>query len=1145
MSLGFLFDSPEYRELVHFVDKGESGVSIRGVAAAARPYLLAGLARTTGRTVVIVQASRRALKPPAESCAFFLSLFGPHRGAVSFPELSDSPYQEIPPSLEARSRRMRFFHSLTGPGPSVCVTNLPALLKPFPSPEDLEKSFLDLSPETSVSRESLLETLEAWGYAREDIVASPGEYAARGGIIDVFSPWLDNPVRIELSADRVASLREFDSATQKSIRRASRIIVPSLREFPGDPVFFREWTQEARRLSSGARRDFEAKVEALAGGEIIPSFAYAAVLKKDRFAPFSRFLSDAVLIVDDPDALEQDWRERTEEWNSQYQGLRDAGMFALSPDDIFPPPLRDLLMARAFHFEDLSRDEEGPAVSFISQPVPRFANRIPFFLEYLARLHRERDRCSIFLRDQGTRRRLGLLLEEHGIPAVESDAPLESSGRSDVRLLLGALSRGFSFPRDKVVVFAEGDIFTEEKVLVSRAVRKSFVSQFQDLKSGDTVVHVDYGVGVFQGLRKLAVEEKNREFIEIGYRDGDTLLVPVEDLNLVQKFSSSGETRPDLDKLGTQTWEKTKTRARKAVEAVARELLDLYARRKAAKGFAFSPGGEWETEFDRMFTHEETDDQLRAIREIRRDMESPQPMDRLLCGDVGYGKTEVAMRAAFKAVMDGKQVAVLCPTTVLAGQHLTTFRSRMVLFPVRIEALSRFQSAEHRAEVLSDLRRGFVDIVIGTHRLLSGDVAFKDLGLLIVDEEQRFGVRHKEKIKELKAQVDVLTMTATPIPRTLNMSLAGLRDISLIETPPRDRLAVHTVVTPFNTDLVASAIRHELGRGGQVYYLHNRVEDIDKAAALMLRLVPQARVSVVHGRMAGAQLEKRMMDFVEGRSDILVSTTIIENGIDIPLVNTLIVDRADLFGLAQLYQLRGRVGRSARQAFAYFLVPAAHELTPAARERLTALKEFSELGSGFRLAARDLEIRGAGHLLGHRQHGVLEAVGFDYFMQLLDRSVRELKGETVEDVKCVINLRVDIRVPEDYLPQVNLRLNLYKRLSSIEDPDEVDRIRSEIADRFGEPPETVECLLRFGAVKLLSRQILAESVDRNGDRILIKLSPSTPVELTRLSGILKARSGSFSPQGVMSLRIRVHSDREILDETIRILKELSGWAIMN
>ncbi|MGB9894095.1 MAG: DEAD/DEAH box helicase, partial [Candidatus Saccharicenans sp.] len=539
--------------------------------------------------------------------------------------------------------------------------------------------------------------------------------------------------------------------------------------------------------------------------------------------------------------------------------------------------------------------------------------RIPFFIQYLKKRQEEGDICYIFLSNPARRERLGALLRDEELTVRLLSDPKEKPRTEDINLVEGSLRRGFSYPKQKVFIFAEGDVFTEEKVIISRLPRKIFFSQFQDLKQGDYVVHTDYGVGLFNGLKKLDIDSQPHDFIEIIYRDDDRLLVPVEDLNLVQKFSSSAGAAPQLDKLGTQTWAKTKARVKKAVEEIAQELLELYARRKTVAGIAFSPEGQWEKEFEKMFPFEETEDQRRAIEEVKKDMESPQPMDRLLCGDVGYGKTEVAMRAAFKAVMDGKQVAVLCPTTVLAIQHLNTFRLRMLLFPIRIAALTRLQSPKEQKKIIEELKKGFIDIIIGTHRLLSPDVVFHDLGLLIIDEEQRFGVSHKEKIKGLKTNIDVLTLTATPIPRTLNLALSGLRDISLIETPPRDRLAIHTVVAPFNTRLIASAIRQELERQGQVYYIHSRIEDIEEVATLVEKLVPQARVITIHGRMKGPELEKRMLAFISQKFNVLVSTTIIENGIDIPLVNTLIVDRADLYGLAQLYQLRGRVGRSSRQ----------------------------------------------------------------------------------------------------------------------------------------------------------------------------------------------------------------------------------------
>jgi transcription-repair coupling factor (superfamily II helicase) len=1145
VSLDFLFRTEEFKGLVQASAGGERPLSVHGVIDPTRPYLLACLAMRSARPIVFIRPSSAPLAPLEAECRFFLTRLSSSLHLTSLPALADNPYFEIPPALDVVSSRMKFFYELIHRPPAVVFTSLPGLLKPFPSRDDLKQSFLELEVGAPASREGVLETLARYGYAREDLIASPGEFAWRGGIIDVFSPWEANPFRIELGGAEVVSLREFDSSSQRSVKKLERLTVPGLREFPATPDFLERWKAAARRRVKGVRRDLDEKIAALDRGEFAPSFSSLALLEKDRFVPFTDYLPDALYIVDRPEDVEQSWEEGLKELREQCADLLVSGTFCLPPDEILPPRLWNAVRKEAVRFEELASPASNKSFFFSFQSVPRFDNKVPFFLEYLKKLQAESDLCSIYLSNPGTLHRLATLLRENDIPAVETGSATAVPPRFEIALLLGGLERGFRYPREKVNFFSEKDVFTEEKVLISRASRKVFFSQFQDLKAGDYVVHTDYGIGIFRGLQRVEVEGKGREFIGIDYRDGDKLLVPVEDLNLVQKFSRVGSDLPPLDKLGTTTWEKTKTRAKKAVEAVAKELVELYARRRALRGYAFMPGGEWEEEFEKIFEYEETDDQLRSIREIFQNMESESPMDRLLCGDVGYGKTEVAMRAAFKAVMDGKQIAVLCPTTVLASQHLKTFRERMVLFPVRIEALTRLQTAAEQKAIVKDLRNGFIDIVIGTHRLLSKDVAFKDLGLLIVDEEQRFGVSHKEKIKQLKTNIDVLTLTATPIPRTLNMSLSGLRDISLIETPPLDRLAVHTVVTPFSGKLIVAAIRQELSRGGQVYYIHNRIEDIDRVADLVVKLVPQARVVIVHGRMTASVLEKRMLQFIEHRADVLVSTTIIENGIDIPLVNTLIVDRADVYGLAQLYQLRGRVGRSARQAFAYFLVPPYMELTLLAKERLKALKEFSELGSGFRLAAKDLEIRGAGNLLGHRQHGSMEAVGFDYYMQLLDQAIRELKGEPAEEANSEINLKVDIRIPEDYLPQINLRLNLYKRLASIDDPAEVEKIRAEVSDRFGPVPETIENLLRYGTIKHLARKLRIRTIDRTENRVVFRFLPGTPVDWSKVPALLKRYSGSLSPEGVMSLALRAEKERDLLEETIRVLMELSRYIIMS
>ena len=1132
MSLDFLEKTDVFRRFVEDLRLQTEGLMVSGPVEPAVPYFLTCLSRQIKKRIIFIQPRSRALSRLEDGCRFYFSQFSLASGLEILPELAENPYDGVSPSLEAVSSRMRFFYSLGQRSPSLVLAHLFGLLKPFPAPADLKNSFLELEAGEKFDRDRLLQTFGDFGYTKEELIASAGEYAWRGGVVDVFSPWSKSPYRLEFSADEIISIREFDPSTQRSSARVSRILIPSLREFPGDPDFLARWQRSA---SFKSVRD----------SEVPPDFGFLALFDKERFVPFTHYLNEAVFIIADPEEVEKEWAETRETLEKQYRELQRGNGSRLHPDEIYPPGLWGELRRRAVLLGELLPRDGQNTHHFPFQSVPRFDNKIPFFIQYMRRTQRSRERSAIFLSNPTVRHRVGSLLSQNKVGAREEISPFAAPRSGEVLLLAGNLDRGWSYPPERITFFSESDVFTEEKVLISRPARKAFVSHFQDLRENDYIVHTDYGIGIFRGLIRLEVDAQNREFIELSYQDGDRLYVPVEDLNLVQKYSQTGATLPPLDKLGTGNWQKTKERTKKAIEKMARELLDLYARRKALQGFRFSPSGSWESEFEKTFEYVETEDQLRTIKEVLRDMESDPPMDRLVCGDVGYGKTEVAMRAAFKAAMDGKQVAVLCPTTVLASQHLKTFRNRMVLFPVRIEGLSRLQSPGERKKTVSDLKKGLVDIVIGTHRLLSADVEFHDLGLLIVDEEQRFGVSHKEKIKRVRANIDVLTLTATPIPRTLNLSISGLRDISLIETPPKDRLAIHTVVAPFHTELITSAIRQEFSRQGQVYYIHNKIEDIEEVAGMVTELVPQARVVFIHGKMPAAVVEKRMIDFIEGRSNVLISTTIIENGIDIPLVNTLVVDRADTFGLSQLYQLRGRVGRASRQAYAYFLVPPFTELTPLARLRLKALKEFSELGSGFRLAAKDLEIRGAGNLLGSEQHGYMEAVGFDYFMELLDQTIKELKGEKEEEVKSEINLRIDIRIPEEYLPQINLRLNLYKRVSSVESPAEIDKIREEVRDRFGPPPESIESLLRYGVIKNLAQKIKIRSIDRIGSRLILRFHPATLADLSGLTRVLKRQRGSLTPQGVLTLALSSEAGPAVLDETVTVLNELYGYNKMN
>ncbi len=814
----------------------------------------------------------------------------------------------------------------------------------------------------------------------------------------------------------------------------------------------------------------------------------------------------------------------------------------------------------------------------------RYHGRLPDLARDVIQRHANTQATTLFVMpSRGVAERVTEILRDYEVNArlTSFDDPAASSP-SDAVVTFGKLSGGFeligtqvsgmqanereyvSGVRTSLVVHVEGDLFDEaaEPVLERRATAikrekkrraraAAFLSDFRDLRVGDYVVHIDHGIARFGGLVTLdlgpteaaspvTLTKPRSEFMLLYYAEDSKLYVPVERLDLVQRYSSAEGAQPALDRLGGLGWQKTKAKAKRAMRDMADELLRLYAERKLVLGHSFPADSPWQTEFEQGFEYALTADQETAIEDVKNDMQAATPMDRLLCGDVGYGKTEVAMRAAFKAVMDGKQAAVLTPTTVLAYQHFDTFRQRFAPFPVKVELLSRFRSSKEQKEVVKRVEAGEVDVVIGTHRMLSKDVSFKDLGLVVVDEEQRFGVAHKERLKQLKKRVDVLTLSATPIPRTLNMSLSGLRDMSLIETPPSDRLAIQTQVVQSSDVVIKSAIDLELARGGQVFFIHNRVESIETIAALVKRLVPQARIAVAHGQMNEKEMEAIMLDFIAYKHDVLVATTIIENGIDIPRANTIIINRADNYGLSQLYQLRGRVGRSNRRAYAYLLIPAEQELTPIARRRLSAIREFSDLGAGFRIAALDLELRGAGNLLGGQQSGHMDALGFDLYTQMLERTVAELRGEQVEDETSVtINLGVDVAIPEAYISDMGQRLRTYKRVSSARDEDALAAIRAETEDRYGRIPESVEALFDYARLRQAAELVGVISIDRTREGIAIKLAEKARVAPDKLMELMRVREGAnFAPNGVLRLALNDEEKDEMLAVARRVLLQI-------
>jgi len=868
-------------------------------------------------------------------------------------------------------------------------------------------------------------------------------------------------VRLEFIGDTIESLRTYDPSTQRSVAPIDRITVVPLRDI----------LQDDRR---GSLFDYLTRI------------------------------SVSQVIVAEPDEVNASLSKQSEQIEQSFRDTLEKHEQAIPPSELFvDKSVVEARLLNATTVAELGLDDH--AVHHIrSRRAVELKGRVPEWVSEIRHLRDEGDTTVFVAATPGRAERTIEVLKEYDILAVPIERA-DDARYAAVLVAIGTLSRGFRLPDAALQLYAETDVFDEERRTERRrSATKAFLSDLRDLKVGDLVVHIDHGIGVFVGLKQIGVGDSVQEFLELRYAGEDKLFVPVERLDLVQKYT--GATRPPIDRLGGTSWERAKTKVKKAMRDMAEELLKLYAARKAVPGHAFTADSHWQREFEDAFEYEMTVDQQTAINDIKHDMESATPMDRLLCGDVGYGKTEVAMRAAFKAVMDGKQVAFLAPTTVLAFQHQKTLKERFAGFPVNVEMVSRFRTKAEQKVVITDLSAGKVDIIVGTHRLLSKDVQFRDLGLLVVDEEQRFGVSHKEKIKQLRKKVDVLTMSATPIPRTLNMSLVGIRDMSIIETPPKDRLSIQTNVVKFDAQVIGRAIRSELSRGGQVYVVHNRVESIFSIGSLIQRLVPEARVVVGHGQMDEELLERAMLDFVARKFDVLLATTIVENGLDIPNANTIIINRADRYGLSQLYQLRGRVGRSDRPAYAYLLIPPEDNLSPIAKKRLAAIKEFSDLGSGFRVAAFDLEIRGAGNLLGGEQSGHIEAVGFEMYMKLLEQTVRELKGEELEDDRrATVNLRVDLRIDNSYVPDMNQRLMLYRQVAAARHEDEIDRVLEEATDRYGPLPDSLLNLADYGRIRVMADRLDIESIDRDGRVIVIKFRPQAKVDPVRLVTLVRQR----------------------------------------
>jgi transcription-repair coupling factor (superfamily II helicase) len=1127
---------PAFQEAVsRLIRDPHAHLALSGLTTTAKALYIVLLWQATERNLVVVVDGNNRADALTELVDTFFDLLvtSDLPRPQTIPALDVLPSQRMSPHREISEQRAIGLWRMASRKTSITITPVASALLRTEAAEFYRQLALALRVGEEIPLQDLLAHLESIGYEKRDPVEMVGEYSLRGGILDIFPAEASKPIRIELFGDLIESIRRFDVQTQRSVMKIAETTLLPLAEYPKSRELFDEL------------------------GEPSPGWEFIVPLARPRSHSLFSLAENPVIVVDEPEqasaAAERFWKRLDEKPDRPFPCPPEANFFTW-------PELRASVEANAelvireleliTNNQQLTTGVEAGAET-ASRPSLAFHGNIQAAVAEARNLVEQGYRVVFFGRSSGELERLADIFQEYSVPFQLGLDPADATrpylaersyvagASASTFLVKGHIRRGVVFPAARIAVFGSEDLFDSSDLVAKPGPTKSqlaaFTADMADLKPGDYVVHEAHGIGRFLGTREIAQGDNKGDFMLLEYAGDAKLYVPLARLDLIQKYRGAGEgAAPGLDRLGGVTWERTKSRVKAKMRDMADELLKLYAQRRMAEGFSYSPDSNWQREFEDSFEFTETKDQLSAIKQIKKDMESSHPMDRLLCGDVGYGKTEVAMRAAFKGLGDGKQTAVLAPTTVLAYQHFETFKRRFAAFPVRIEMLSRFRDKKEIAEVLDGLAEGKVDIVIGTHRILSKDVEFKDLGLLVVDEEQRFGVRHKERIKQLKHNVDVLTMSATPIPRTLHMSLAGLRDMSVIETPPKDRLAIHTVVAHYGKELIKTAVEQEIARGGQVYFIHNRVDSIYMRASEIQDLVPGVRVGVGHGQMGESALEAAILAFMQHDFDVFVCTTIAENGLDIPLANTMIIENAERYGLSELYQLRGRVGRSNRRAYAYLLVPADTELSEIARKRLAALKEFSDLGAGFKIAALDLELRGAGNILGGEQHGHIGAVGFDMYIKLLEETVHELKGEEAPlQVHSTLNLGLDIRIPSEYISDEHQRLRAYKRIADASTAEAASEALAELEDRYGPAPAPVRSLLKFSALKGSAQKLGIEAIDRRAGAINVKFHKEAHIDPKRLMSLVTRTEGAqFTPAGVLRLPLDGASDAEKVIELV-------------
>lgn len=1142
-----LVDLAEYTDMKQDLDQGKGPVQVSGVTDSQKVHVMHELSKDNPWRLVVTYDDTRA-KEIFDDFSYFEpnTWLYPARDLLFYSS-------DIHGNLLTRQRMQVFKHLLEDEG-GVVVTTVDGLMDHLLPLSRIKESCLNIMVGQTLDMEEIKHLLTGMGYERMGQVDGMGQFSVRGGILDVFPLTEEVPVRIELWGDEVDSIRSFDAESQRSIQQMDEVtiypaaeLILTKKDIEEGILCLEADEKKQEKAFRDQKKPEEAQRIRRAVGELVESLkegfdvqtldAYIRYFCRDTVsfldymkevgakvtlvssgaagkASEKKQASGLALILDEPQRM----KEKAETVETEF---RESMSHRLEQGYILPGQA-DLLFASKTVLADCHTphsifmtglDQRLPGMtpkakySLTGKNLNSYQNSFEILIKDLTRWKKDGYRVVLLSASRTRASRLAGDLREYDLRAFCPEDAGRPVAPGEIMVTYGKLHKGFEYPLIKFVVITEGDMFGVEK---RKKKRKKYnyegkkISSFSELSVGDYVVHESHGLGIYKGIEKIEQDHVIKDYIKVEYGDGGNLYLPATRLEGIQKYAGADAKVPKLNKLGGTEWTKTKTKVRTAVREIAKELVELYAARQDAEGFQYGPDTVWQKEFEEMFPYDETDDQLTAIDDTKRDMESKKIMDRLICGDVGYGKTEIALRAAFKAVQEEKQVVYLVPTTILAQQIYNTFVQRMKDFPVRVDMMSRFRTPGEMKKTVEGLKKGYVDIIVGTHRVLSKDVQFKNLGLLIVDEEQRFGVTHKEKIKQMKQNVDVLTLTATPIPRTLHMSLIGIRDMSVLEEPPVDRVPIQTYVMEYNDEMIREAIHRELGRGGQVYYVYNRVNNIDEVANHVASLVPDANVAFAHGQMNEHQLEKIMLDFINGDIDVLVSTTIIETGLDIPNANTMIIQDADRLGLSQLYQIRGRIGRSNRTSYAFLMYKRDKMLKEDAEKRLQAIREFTELGSGIKIAMRDLEIRGAGNILGAEQHGHMEAVGYDLYCKMLNEAVIALKGgqEEEETFETVVDCDIDAFIPDGYIKNEYLKLDVYKRISAIETDDEYMDMQDELIDRFGDIPKSVDNLLRVAELKAMAHRAYVTEVDINTQEIRIELYPKAKLDVTGIPALI-------------------------------------------